>query len=967
MTEKTLSENCSNTLKQKIYFHGWQVKFVKITSVGVGIQIIPQRPSRFSVVELGDFLALLKEIALESDLLMPLIVALQVQENEPKDIGLLTELRRQQVFHRGKFLLLPIASGRTETEINQVRQNLCNLLSPEAEDINDFEPPQTLELAEFWDRLHAEPTLAGDPIDRLSGWRSVTQPGAIFSPKEQKEYWVRVWEKLLKNEVVQQPGQGRQGEGRPGRVVEKPESLCTRITTARIRDFKGLKDTGCIDLDADIVLLTGANGNGKSSFVEALSFGLTGYHPDWEPPHSTDHFFFSGNRSRGKAQEFRIELETEHHTLESDGGGGAVTRKTLCFTRQPGRDGGKDDHLDILRREIGSEGEAAGKEMYVPVDRQLHFRMTSYLPEHVNMLFEENVAPAGKADQEDDEDLSRCLEPADRVNLLRHLFPALAPEIEALCVVTEKRLSEIDNELDSIRTRIEGVEDFAERLEGFSEFFSSLQKLIQQLPIPGARDWTINSGWDEQPEDVHAYCALLDAERESLEKLFSGSLAEFWLSLPDLVERTGSVMPGAAQRQKEIHAVELEISQIKQKIRELEAKLEQPEVSSEILTKFRDYCRFFLDNHHELIRELNSLMAEESGAGVDLAREMERVDPDRMRLAEQELTGLLGKYRDTLQRELMQNQELLARQEERRSKLSQQYEDTESFKRLAKFFDTSDRRDLLRSLENDHNNCRDYDDLIENRDKLTRERNSFARLSDFIEQQRWAAAGEAGDDEDLHKSSRPNRSLRKAVEDVLNQVLQRFVLAGGMEQVQVTEEYELKADTDKQDEPDKQRGLACFSSGQKAQIGMAWMVAVRELMQSEKNREVIHFPHRILIMDDPSTTFDTTNLLSQAVLWRQLAYNRDPSRRYQVFIVSHHEEFSSHLLDLLCPPPGYSMRLVRFEDWDPENGAKIKTYDVEPSPADLRHPCSSEDNGEDALSIAKKAFEDGLARVTEMI
>ncbi|HFQ90729.1 MAG TPA: hypothetical protein ENK27_11710 [Desulfobulbus sp.] len=103
-------------------------------------------------------------------------------------------------------------------------------------------------------------------------------------------------------------------------------------------------------------------------------------------------------------------------------------------------------------------------------------------------------------------------------------------------------------------------------------------------------------------------------------------------------------------------------------------------------------------------------------------------------------------------------------------------------------------------------------------------------------------------------------------------------------------------------------------------------------------KEDLYFPHRILIMDDPSTTFDTTNLLSQAILWRQLAYNPDPAHRYQVFIVSHHEEFSSRLLDLLCPPEGegYAMKLLRFTNWTQEDGAEIEAFDVQVAAKDLK-------------------------------
>ena len=145
------------------------------------------------------------------------------------------------------------------------------------------------------------------------------------------------------------------------------------------------------------------------------------------------------------------------------------------------------------------------------------------------------------------------------------------------------------------------------------------------------------------------------------------------------------------------------------------------------------------------------------------------------------------------------------------------------------------------------------------------------------------------------------------------------------------------------EEKDNKRGLKCFSLGQRAQIGLAWMAASRELVE---NSEDIDFPHRAIVLDDPTATFDMTNLLSHVLLCRQLAYHPDPAKRYQLFIVSHHEEFTDRLLDLLCPPGDCTMRLLRFTDWDMDKGAKIEAFNVEPAPSDMNE--------------ATKAFEKGL-------
>jgi hypothetical protein len=67
----------------------------------------------------------------------------------------------------------------------------------------------------------------------------------------------------------------------------------------------------------------------------------------------------------------------------------------------------------------------------------------------------------------------------------------------------------------------------------------------------------------------------------------------------------------------------------------------------------------------------------------------------------------------------------------------------------------------------------------------------------------------------------------------------------------------------------------------------------------------------------------------EAILWRQLAYCQQEQQRRQVFISSHHEDMTNHLLDLLVPPKGYKMRLLRFIDWSSTKGPEIESFEIE--------------------------------------
>ena len=52
--------------------------------------------------------------------------------------------------------------------------------------------------------------------------------------------------------------------------------MTSRITKLRASNFRSLNGLIDLDLDASVVLIHGPNGSGKTSFLSALEFGLTG-------------------------------------------------------------------------------------------------------------------------------------------------------------------------------------------------------------------------------------------------------------------------------------------------------------------------------------------------------------------------------------------------------------------------------------------------------------------------------------------------------------------------------------------------------------------------------------------------------------------------------------------------------------------------------------------------------------------
>ena len=993
-------EHTGNKAKPKkmVSLHGWSISPDKtiVSPVGLGLVVTPKPAANQNIDDLGDILALVKEIALESDLLMPLVAV--VEGVDDKDKRKIRRWRRQQVYHQGKFLLLPARDGKSE---DSEKDLLKALLNPDAGDIRKFTPPSPLGLQQFWDELTQDERLQKAFARPLAGWKDVSSP--VFpSPAKQQEYWQKRWQEMLAGESLRGTAAAERvsGQEAPGeeaaRTVERPNSYYTRIKAARIENFKGLKqcppqdthDTAMLDLDADIILVTGANGNGKSSFVEALSLALTRYHPAWQTGGGNDHFFFkTGDTQENRNQDIQIRLDLEKRSLDADqarhdGKKTSTTTDadqaeddmaeddkaeddgeepiTITISRQ-NAEISPDDRLAFLRRETGAEESGTGgREIFVPVNEQLHYRMTTYLPEHVNMLFDENVAPAAAdSGQDDDPEQSRCMGLADEIVTIGHLFPVLSPEIEALCRAAEERRGKVKDELDRYKTEIEHLEDFSSQYTEAKEFISRLQEHIRRLPLERARGWQPDPRWQQQPGNVQEFVSLLADERGSLEQLFSGRLVS-WLDLGQLIKRAH----GKGQGQQEtIDRLEQEVRLLVQRERELKGRMEEPETSSPALRQLLECYHFFLEKKDELARELEDWSgwkgpAGSEGASVqvgDLAEAMRQMKTERLQLAENILSSLLGLEQQKLRADLGKIRAKRASRERELEAARKKDADAAAFKQVISFLDVPERQYLLLSLDAFYRQGQKYASLAEEREKLEKEKEDLDALGGFILNMRHKASGtSAGGKED---------SFRKALDDTINQVIRRFVFADGMDKVEVTPEFLLKADAGRKE--DFQRGVQCLSSGQKAQLAMAWMIASRELAQSPTSRDLIHFPHRILIMDDPSTTFDTTNLLSQAILWRQLAYNPDSARRYQVFIVSHHEEFSSHLLDLLCPPPGHSMRLLRFSDWSRDRGARVEAYDVEPSPLPLEAQGSKKDK--DGLANARQAFKDALETLREMV
>ncbi|MEW5944818.1 MAG: AAA family ATPase [bacterium] len=122
--------------------------------------------------------------------------------------------------------------------------------------------------------------------------------------------------------------------------------------------------------------------------------------------------------------------------------------------------------------------------------------------------------------------------------------------------------------------------------------------------------------------------------------------------------------------------------------------------------------------------------------------------------------------------------------------------------------------------------------------------------------------------------------------------------------------------------------LNLLSSGQLNTLSMALTLAI--------NYGYDAIPYNVICIDDVSSTVDLNNLAACAALIRSVAYNSDPKYRRQVIISTHHDEMTTRMVPLLLPPRyygdrgkdkcEYNLKLVEFKGWSKEKGPQVESY-----------------------------------------
>lgn len=117
-----------------------------------------------------------------------------------------------------------------------------------------------------------------------------------------------------------------------------------------------------------------------------------------------------------------------------------------------------------------------------------------------------------------------------------------------------------------------------------------------------------------------------------------------------------------------------------------------------------------------------------------------------------------------------------------------------------------------------------------------------------------------------------------------------------------------------------------LSTGQKSIASLALALSLNLLARE-------YIGHSVIVLDDFGTALDQAQLPALAFIIRALAYSPDDTFKRQFILSSHHGDMTDRLIDLLTPPPSldtsapYKLLVHDFESLTPGKGPNITTYE----------------------------------------
>lgn len=642
-----------------------------------------------------------------------------------------------------------------------------------------------------------------------------------------------------------------------------------------IEGFRGIIGKAEFDVDADVVLLLGGNGLGKSSLLQALTLLLTGKCglPEAALPSVVD----------------RVEKELSLQATARIAGVPNDVEKLEFSIKDLYRWNVDASPLPYIGNEPDKSTSDTDVQLWLANNRKLLSRLLSFAPEAVDVGFDELAR--GKTIRE-------VLKPWPKVldDICDALGKRNVPVRESL-----RRLSDAYRSFNDDQLRRE-ASDFA---EAFRAEWQPLRKRFEQLLMlikPDAAFGSLGEARKLAAGLVEAHAAI-DTFEDVIPKLMS----EVEKGRVGHLDRAHFAQHSELGREK--RRAELEVRRLVPLLAQFKSVEDGRFSISRLQALFEDLA----DGYEEWQAKLESLGGTFGSSFPTVASELGLVEPQRAKEHALRLGGWLQTHTE-IQANIASLEALIAECERQMKQL-----DGESIlvAWIADFAHLWEQMwPKLREARRRYSEALRKERQVDDARKLASEMESLLRDVD-------AAINELqGRNEDVAKDKLTEAFVKHA-----NPLLERYAMVKGMLPL------EPKPPTAQGDHApiSTKSGLghSQLSTGQRAQVLVGFQVAQAELLRA--NRKTVQFPFRVMIFDDASTAYDLSNIAREAMLWRQLAYREKEEDRWQLFIASHHEEMSDRLLELLVPPAGRSMRVLKFVGWSPSTGPQIEAYSVKPS------------------------------------
>lgn len=715
-----------------------------------------------------------------------------------------------------------------------------------------------------------------------------------------------------------------------------------RVKSINLNRFRGfVGDPYKIDTDADIILLTGSNGFGKTSLIDALCLLLNRYYYEERLPLCS---FYNNGNTKKSANEASAYIEA---VVEYDEG------KTESIK------------IDIKENSKGPEIIPSENFWMRGISNEMAARCSFFYQDLLSKLFEEEEAQTKLLD---------FLNPVPPVviaaqNALKEAQTKW--KIESDNVLSDFHQKNFPSEVEINKKRKEIIIDF---INGWNEL---LKNIDSQYVLPKIRhNWLflnlneLRTGWQKELKDFAVECIVavksehvtndipdekpfvpLKVIKEALDRLRNNIVArtlketeKLKLLLHDLPDEADLYPPELwSEKENEIGNLRKELQEMKSQLTLLE-KLEKhfgnPKGPGlvEILKALQEKGKMWLEvpEAEPDLRPpilISEWLKKSVTDDIDiLTEELENWQSkiEQMRYDVQKSVFEKSKeieYKEKLL-ESSKNITNILKQIDLDVKLKEFIKPNSPVpvsvvKEKLSFLIAQPNHTLL-ALEQVQNALSQWIDLEEQEElrlsALKREK-KYIKIKEYVDVVSDALGKETGKDSVLNMSLVPTKDHLNELEKNVNEILMRFRIVEGICPIQFQFKKNRagrKSERTLQIISADNRLLSAFSTGQKAQLGLALLLGLNYSLNK-------YIGHNIIAMDDITDVFDMAQLPRITALIRQIAYApEEKSERRQIFIVSHHEDLTNRLLDYLIPPEGRELRILNFVDWNRTEGPKIE-------------------------------------------